>query len=81
MMKQFRLLYPLVFLALPLKLAITLPTLLESNLRIVQDRVARRKHLSNPDYFSQLLPEGQPVSPDEFLRCSGAGKPPDCGWI
>ncbi|KAL8919063.1 MAG: hypothetical protein Q9172_005164 [Xanthocarpia lactea] len=67
MMKRFPLLYPLVFLALPPKLATTLPTLLKSNLRIVQDRVARRKNLSHPDYFSLLLPEDQPVPPDDFL--------------
>ncbi|KAL8646995.1 MAG: hypothetical protein Q9226_006615 [Calogaya cf. arnoldii] len=66
-MKRFPLLYPLVVLALPPKLATTLPTLLKSNLRIVQDRVARRKDLSHPDYFSLPLPEDQPVPPDDFL--------------
>ncbi|KAL8857192.1 MAG: hypothetical protein Q9178_006247 [Gyalolechia marmorata] len=68
MRERFPLLYPLVFLALPPKLATTLPTLLlKSNLRIVQDRFASRKDVSHPDYFSLLLPEDQPVPPDDFL--------------
>ncbi|KAL8797417.1 MAG: hypothetical protein Q9182_007207 [Xanthomendoza sp. 2 TL-2023] len=66
-MKRFPLLYPLVFLALPPKLATTLPTLLKSNLRIVQDRVARRNDLSHPDYFSLLLPKDRPAPSDDFL--------------
>lgn len=66
-MKRFPLLYPLVFLALPPKLAATLPTLLKSNLKIVQDRVKRRDHLDHPDYFTLLLPKDKPLPPDDFL--------------
>ena len=66
-MKRFPLLFPLVFLALPPKLATTLPTLLRSNLKIVQERVARRDTLKHPDYFSLLLPEGKPAPSDDFL--------------
>ena len=66
-MKRFPLLYPLIFLALPPKLATTLPILLKSNLRIVQDRVANRKDLRHPDYFSMLIPEDKPVPSDDFL--------------
>ena len=66
-MKRFPLLYPLVFLALPPKLALVLPTLLKSNLQIVQKRVADRKELKHPDYFSLLVPEHGPPPPDDFL--------------
>lgn len=66
-MKRFPLLFPLVFLALPPKLATTLPILLRSNLKIVQERVARRDNLKHPDYFSLLLPEGKPTPSDDFL--------------
>ena len=65
-MKRFPLLYPLVFLALPPKLALILPTLLKSNLQIVQKRVADRKELKHPDYFSLLVQEHEPPPPDDF---------------
>lgn len=60
-------LYPLVFLALPPGLATTLPTLLKSNLKIVQERVKRRDHIDHPDYFTFLLPQDRPVPSDDFL--------------
>ena len=66
-MKRFPLMYPLVFLALPPRLALVLPTLLKSNLQIVQKRVADRKVLNHPDYFSLLVPEDKPAPPDDFL--------------
>lgn len=66
-MKRFPLLYPLVFLALPPKLATTLPTLLKSNLRIVQERIKRRDHIDHADYFTFLLPQDRPVPSDGFL--------------
>lgn len=66
-MKRFPLLYPLVFLVLPPRLALVLPTLLKSNLQIVQKRVAGRKDLKHPDYFSLLVPEDKPAPPDDFL--------------
>ena len=66
-MKRFPLLFPLVFLALPPRLATVLPILLRSNLKIVQERVARRNDLKHPDYFSFLLPEGKPAPSDDFL--------------
>ena len=66
-MKRFPLLFPLVFLALPTELASTLPILLRSNLKIVQERVARRDDLKHPDYFSLLLPKGKPAPSDDFL--------------
>ena len=61
-MKRFPLLYPLIF-----KMAATLPNLLKSQLQIVQDRVANRKRLKYPDYFSSLLPEDRPLPPDNNL--------------
>ena len=66
-MKRFPLLFPLVFLALPPKLATVLPTLLRSNLKIVQERVAHRDNLKHPDYFSLLLLEGKPAPSNDFL--------------
>ena len=44
-----------------------MPTLLKSNLKIVQERVARRDNLKHPDYFCLLLPEGKPAPSDDFL--------------
>ena len=66
-MKRFPVLYLLVFLALRPKMAATLPSLLKSNLQIVRDRVANRKKLKNPDYFSSLLPEDRPLPPDNSV--------------
>ena len=66
-MKRFPLLYPLVFLALPPKLAATLPTLLKANLTIVRDRVTNRHDLKHPDYFSLLVQDNAPVPSDGFL--------------
>ena len=66
-MKRFPLLFPLVFLALPPKLATIMPTLLRSNLKIIQERVVHRDNLKHPDYFSLLLPEGKPAPSDDFL--------------
>lgn len=66
-MKRFPLLYPLVFLALPPKLAATLPTLLKANLTIVRDRIANRHSLPHPDYFSLLIPDNEPVPSEGFL--------------
>ena len=66
-MKRFPLLFPLVFLALPPRIATTLPTLVRSNLKLVQERVARRDNLEHPDYLSLVLPEGKPAPSDDFL--------------
>lgn len=66
-MKRFPLLFPLVFLALPPKLAAVIPILLSSNLETVQERVARCDNLKHPVYFSFLLSEGKPAPSDDFL--------------
>ncbi|RAH75491.1 cytochrome P450 [Aspergillus aculeatinus CBS 121060] len=66
-MRRFPLLHPLVFLALPPRMAAILPTLLKTNKQIVRDRVNNRDSLKHPDYFSLLLPEDKPVPEQDFL--------------
>ncbi|RAH76706.1 cytochrome P450 [Aspergillus japonicus CBS 114.51] len=66
-MRRFPLLHPLVFLALPPRMAAILPTLLKTNKQIVRDRVNNRDSLKHPDYFSLLLPKNKPVPEQDFL--------------
>ncbi|KAI1176374.1 cytochrome P450 [Nemania sp. FL0916] len=64
---RFPLLYPLVFLLLPPRLATVIPTILRENNAIVRDRVARRGKLPHPDYFSLLVNDDGDAPPTDFL--------------
>src|SRR5690349_12429854 len=66
-MKRFPLLHPLVFAALPPKLALVIPTIVHENTKIVQERVARRHKLAHPDYFSLMIKDDQEIPEDDFL--------------
>ncbi|KAI1746168.1 cytochrome P450 [Xylaria scruposa] len=64
---RFPMLYPLVFLMLPPRLATVIPTILRENNAIVRDRVTRRDKLPHPDYFSLLVKDGHDAPDRDFL--------------
>lgn len=66
-MTRFPLLRPLVFFALPPRLAVIVPTILRQNREIVRDRVAGRNKLAHPDYFSLMVHDEQQPSEDFLL--------------
>ena len=66
-MRRFPLLQPLVFFALPPKLAVILPTLLKVNHQIIEGRVKNKDSIKHPDYFSLLVPSNKEAPSADFL--------------
>ncbi|KAI0194231.1 cytochrome P450 [Astrocystis sublimbata] len=64
---RFPLLYPIVFLLLPPRLAMVIPTIVRENNTIVRDRIARRNKLAQPDYFSLMVKDDGDAPARDFL--------------
>ncbi|KAM5448232.1 hypothetical protein McanCB56680_001040 [Microsporum canis] len=64
--KRFPLLHPFVWLLVPPRVVLTVPTLLRLNRQEVRARIARRGNLSHPDYIQHLFPQkGEEKMPSE----------------
>ncbi|KAI1116690.1 cytochrome P450 [Nemania sp. NC0429] len=67
-MRRFPLLYPLSWLLLPPKVALSYFRAHRENKKLIRARVARRHEQKTPDYMTQYLGDGEQAIPsDEFL--------------
>ena len=63
--RKFRMLKPLMFLAIPPSVWLAMPRLIRMNTQDVQRRIERRGKTEQLDYFEQLVPADKPVPTDK----------------
>lgn len=63
--RKFRLLSPLIYLAIPPSVWFAMPKLIKMNSDDVRQRIKLQGHIEHLDYFEQLVPAGKPPPEDK----------------
>ncbi|KAI0477089.1 cytochrome P450 [Xylariaceae sp. FL0804] len=63
--RKFRLLSPLIYLTIPPRVWLSMPSLLRMNAEVIKGRMERRGKTEHLDYFEQLAPADQPPPEDK----------------
>nr|XP_036577183.1 benzoate 4-monooxygenase cytochrome p450 [Colletotrichum truncatum]KAF6784095.1 benzoate 4-monooxygenase cytochrome p450 [Colletotrichum truncatum] len=66
-LKKFPLLFPLAPFFIPTSVTRTIPTWIQFNRKIVDERLSKRKELQGKDYFSWLLKDDSKIPSEEWL--------------